>query len=150
MSRQSFVPPTKGSDHAWLWAIVLALSVLTGSATFVPASATQAVILECSGMHRAYNPKTREKLPQTPFTRLFKIDDGQKSVAEFMDGKWETFDPNAELDDSEISARYSHDFPNARLDIVFELNRKSNALIYLLDVDERPGELFIAHCQAQP
>jgi len=104
-------------------------------------------IFECSGIQRVFNRATSSKLPGTLYTRVFAFDEEKKAVLEYLDQKWTVLDGDAEVDATDISARYSRDYPDGRIDIIFELNRVDKTLVYIMDIDERPGEFFSAHCQ---
>ena len=103
-------------------------------------------IFECSGLQRDYDRTANTKLPATPYTRLFAFDEDKNSIFEYMNQEWAVLDPDAEVGPLDISARYSRDYPDGRIDVIFELNRVDNSLVYILDIDERPGEFFNAHC----
>ena len=91
----------------------LTVSIIAGLLTFNAGAYGKATIFECSGPQRAYNPVTKEKMPATTYTRTFKFDDDQNSIFEYLDNKWAILDPDAEVDKTDISARYSRDYADA-------------------------------------
>ncbi len=125
-----------------MWSVAAVWMLLAA----VPAAHAERTIFECSGMQRAFNRATNSKLPATAYTRVFAFDEGTNAVLEYMNQTWTVLDAAAEVDQSDISARYSRDYPDGRVDVIFEYNRVNNDLIYIMDIDEKPGEFFDAHC----
>ena len=125
-------------------------ALIVAAAIFGPAHANaETTIFECAGMQRAFDRAAHVKLPATSYTRKFAFDENDKSIFEYVDQKWITLDSDAEVDKADISARYSHDYPDGRIDIIFEYNRINNSLVYILDIDEKPGAFFNARCQIE-
>ena len=125
-----------------IYTAVLAICVMLTTSVFA-----KETVIECSGMQRIFNRATNSKLPVTNYTRVFAIDDENNSILEYFNKKWAILDQNAKIDDEGVSARYSRDYPDGRIDVIFEFDRVNNSLVYILDIDERPGEFFNAHCQ---
>jgi len=103
-------------------------------------------IIQCAGMERAYDRAKHLKLPAIMSTRTFAFDDVKDTISERLGQQWILLDSGAIVDSTDISARYTKDYPDGRVDVIFEFNRVSNMLIYIMDIDERPGELFAAQC----
>lgn len=127
----------------WLWRGALIAAVAAASAARAEMS-----VLECAGTEKLTYRAQHTKLPATLGLKGFAVDAEAKIVLQRLDDKWTVLDEHADVSDDQISARYSHDYPDGRIDIAFELDRATNSLVYFLDIDERPGEFFIAQCKA--
>jgi hypothetical protein len=125
---------------------MLGLAAIVAVSTPHISAVAGTTIFECSGLRRGYDRVANTKLPATPYTRLFAFNEDKNSIFEYINQQWTVLDPDAEVGPSDISARYSRDYADGRVDVIFELNRIDNSLVYILDVNERPGEFFNAHC----
>lgn len=126
---------------------ILAAGLIAASP--VAAHAEQTVI-RCSGSARGYDRATHRKLPAAVATRTFAFDDATHTISERLGDRWTVLDTSAIVDPTYISARYTRDYPDGRIDVIFEFSRTNDLLFYLVDIDERPGELFAGQCDVSP